>query len=73
MRVINTYLDNVKNAVHRNLRNYLKHEPGKDEFMARVIEYCEKIQSDPDEPKIKRRRIRSGHTYETGGDPCQKN
>jgi hypothetical protein len=73
MSVINTYLDNVKNAVHRNLRNYLKHEPEKDEFLARVIAYCEKLKLDPDEPKIKRKRIRSGHTYETGGNPCPKN
>ena len=66
--MIQTYLGNVRNAVFRNLRNYMKHDedpPGKEEFLTSVIAYCQKLLDDPAEPKIKRKRIRSQKGYKT--------
>ena len=64
MKVYDCYLDNVMNSVHRNLRNYVEHGT-KTDFLDRVIAYCEKLLSDPTEPKIKRTRIRSGRKIVT--------
>jgi len=58
------YVTNVKNAVHRNLRHYVQHGE-KEEFLTRVIAYCEKLLNDPTEPKIKRKRIYSGKKHKT--------
>ena len=60
---MNHYIDNVKNAVHRNLRHYIQHDT-KEVFLTRVIAYCEKLLNDPAEPKM-RTRIRSGKKYKT--------
>ena len=68
MSVIQTYLGNVRNAVHRNLRNYMKHDEGstgKEEFLTSAIAYCQRLLDDPAEPKIKRKRIRSQKGYKT--------
>ncbi len=58
------YLVNVKNSVHRNLRHYVQHGT-KEVFLTQVIEYCERLLNDPDEPKIRRTRIRSGKKIRT--------
>jgi hypothetical protein len=59
-------LDNARNSIFRNLVWYLKHgENGKEDYLKKVIAYCEKLQADPEEPRAPRKRIRSGKKYET--------
>ena len=54
------YLTNVKNSVFRNLRWELRSSGDKEKFLGQVIIYCNKLLADPEEPRVKRRRVRNG-------------
>jgi hypothetical protein len=59
------YIANVKNAIFRNLRWFIDHGEDKEFFLEKVMAYCEKLQADPEEPRVPRKRIRSGNKYTT--------
>jgi hypothetical protein len=70
----NCYFTNVRNSIHSNLRHFigyetqikLKFEVGlKEEFLSGVIGYCQDLLDDPDEPTVKRRRMRTPKGIET--------
>jgi hypothetical protein len=58
------YLENVKRSIFRNLRHQMKNG-NKEKFLNQVINYCEKLLADPEEPKIKRVRVKNGGKYVT--------
>ena len=74
MKKGNCYYVNVKNSIHSNLRHFIGHETQielkfkeglKEEFLNGVVGYCQALLDDPEEPKIKRRRMRMPKGYKT--------
>lgn len=59
------YLVNVKNSVFRNLRFHLRSDGDKEKFLNDVIGYCSKLLADPNEPKVRRQRVRNGGRFVT--------
>lgn len=59
------YLENVKRSIFRNLRLQLRSAGNKEKFLNQVIDYCEKLLADPEEPKVKRIRVKNGGNYVT--------
>ena len=66
MSALSMYLDNVRNSVHRNLRLWaLEDDYDKKKYLEKIKEYCDKLLNDPEEPKIKRKRMYYGKKYVT--------
>ena len=65
-RSLQPYLSNVRNAVFRNVNGVLEHVEEEEEdiaaeiFLLAIIEYCEKLLSDPSKRVKKRVRTRHG-------------